>query len=81
MHQNRTFWSFCSILKNHFPHDLLQDSSVVRYHLIPGVLLFPDLLWDGMTKSTALGADYQVQFHLNSRNQVKRLSPAWMNSG
>lgn len=50
----------------------MQDSSVVKYHVIPGEL-FPDQLWDGMMKRTTLGVDYQVQFHLNSRNQVKQL--------
>lgn len=50
----------------------LQDSSVVKYHVIPNVLLYPDHLWDGMLKSTMLGVDYQVQFHLNSKNQVKK---------
>lgn len=49
----------------------LQDSSVVRYHVIPKVLLYPDRLWDGMLKGTLLGVEYQVQFHLNSENQVK----------
>eukprot|EP00066_Takifugu_rubripes_P022628 XP_011611894.1 PREDICTED: LOW QUALITY PROTEIN: stabilin-1-like [Takifugu rubripes] len=46
------------------------DSSVVKYHVIPNVHLYPDHLWDGMLKSTMLGADYQVQFHLNSKNQT-----------
>lgn len=44
---------------------------MVKYHVIPGELLFPDLLWDGMMKRTLLGVDYQVQFHLDGLNQVK----------
>lgn len=50
---------------------IFQDSSVVKYHVIPGALLYPDLLWDGMMKTTMLGVDYQLQFHLNSLNRVE----------
>ncbi|MEQ2204583.1 hypothetical protein XENOCAPTIV_015558, partial [Xenoophorus captivus] len=40
------------------------------YHVILNELLFPDHLHDGMLKSTLLGLDYQVQFHLTDKNQV-----------
>ncbi|XP_037346204.2 stabilin-1 [Pungitius pungitius] len=48
----------------------LLDSDVLKYHVIPKELLFPDHLSDGVLKSTLLGADYQVQFHLNHNNQT-----------
>ncbi|XP_070693552.1 stabilin-1 [Pempheris klunzingeri] len=48
----------------------LLDSDVFKYHVIPKELLFPDHLFDGMLKSTLLGSDYQVQFHLNNNNQT-----------
>ncbi|KAF3690257.1 Stabilin-1 Fasciclin, EGF-like, laminin-type [Channa argus] len=48
----------------------LLDSDVLRYHVIPNELLFPDHLTNGMLKSTLLGSDYQVQFHLNNNNQT-----------
>lgn len=48
----------------------VQDSDVFMYHVIINELLFPDHLVDGMLKNTLLGSDYQVQFHLNSNNQV-----------
>lgn len=41
-----------------------------KYHVIVNELLFPDHLTDGLLKSTMLGSDYQVQFHLDSNNQV-----------
>lgn len=47
-----------------------QDSDVFKYHVIVNELLFPDHLTDGLLKSTMLGSDYQVQFHLDSNNQV-----------
>ncbi|XP_024125650.1 stabilin-1 isoform X1 [Oryzias melastigma] len=43
---------------------------VFRYHIIPKELLHLDHLHDGLLGSTLLGADYQVQFHLNDRNQT-----------
>ncbi|XP_051804220.1 stabilin-1 isoform X1 [Acanthochromis polyacanthus] len=46
------------------------DPDVFRYHVVPYELLFPDHLVDGMLKSTLLGADYQVQFHLDRQNQT-----------
>ncbi|KAM4741209.1 stabilin-1 [Anableps anableps] len=46
------------------------DSDVFQYHVIPEELLFPDHLHDGMLKSTLLGQDYQVQFHLTDNNQT-----------
>uniref|UniRef100_A0A8C8DBY5 Stabilin 1 n=1 Tax=Oryzias sinensis TaxID=183150 RepID=A0A8C8DBY5_9TELE len=48
----------------------LQSSDVFRYHVIPKELLHLDHLHDGLQSTTLLGADYQVQFHLNNRNQV-----------
>uniref|UniRef100_H2MZH4 Stabilin 1 n=1 Tax=Oryzias latipes TaxID=8090 RepID=H2MZH4_ORYLA len=48
----------------------LQSSDVFRYHVIPKELLHLDHLHDGLQSSTLLGADYQVQFHLNNRNQT-----------
>lgn len=48
----------------------VQDPDVFKYHVIVNELLFPDHLTDGLLKSTMLGSDYQVQFHLNSNNQV-----------
>ncbi|CAF91429.1 unnamed protein product, partial [Tetraodon nigroviridis] len=55
---------------NGYIHIIDRDSSVVKYHVIPNELLFPDLLWDGMVKRTMLGVDHQVQFHVNSINQM-----------
>ncbi|MED6239636.1 hypothetical protein ATANTOWER_008931 [Ataeniobius toweri] len=46
------------------------DSDVFQYHVILNELLFPDHLHDGMLKSTLLGPDYQVQFHLTDKNQT-----------
>uniref|UniRef100_A0A3P9J021 Stabilin 1 n=1 Tax=Oryzias latipes TaxID=8090 RepID=A0A3P9J021_ORYLA len=46
------------------------SSDVFRYHVIPKELLHLDHLHDGLQSSTLLGADYQVQFHLNNRNQT-----------
>uniref|UniRef100_A0AAQ4QDY4 EGF-like domain-containing protein n=1 Tax=Gasterosteus aculeatus aculeatus TaxID=481459 RepID=A0AAQ4QDY4_GASAC len=48
----------------------VRDADVFKYHVILNELLFPDHLSDGALKSTLLGADYQVQFHLNHNNQV-----------
>ncbi|XP_034387920.1 stabilin-1 isoform X4 [Cyclopterus lumpus] len=48
----------------------LLDPDVFRYHVILNELLFPDHLSDGTLKSTLLGSDYQVQFHLNDYNQT-----------
>uniref|UniRef100_G3NIT0 Stabilin 1 n=1 Tax=Gasterosteus aculeatus TaxID=69293 RepID=G3NIT0_GASAC len=48
----------------------LLDADVFKYHVILNELLFPDHLSDGALKSTLLGADYQVQFHLNHNNQT-----------
>ncbi|XP_040014670.1 stabilin-1 [Xiphias gladius] len=48
----------------------LLDSDIFKYHVILGELLFPDHLSDGTLKSTLLGTDYQVQFHLNDNNQT-----------
>ncbi|XP_036007655.1 stabilin-1 [Fundulus heteroclitus] len=46
------------------------DLDVFQYHVIPKELLFPDRLHDGLLKSTLLGPDYQVQFHLTDINQT-----------
>ncbi|XP_061796458.2 stabilin-1 isoform X2 [Nerophis lumbriciformis] len=46
------------------------DSDVFKYHLILNELLFPDQLFNGILKSTLLGSDYQVQFHLDNNNQT-----------
>ncbi|XP_074543757.1 stabilin-1 isoform X2 [Halichoeres trimaculatus] len=46
------------------------DLDVLKYHLIPNELIFPDHIADGMLKSTLLGTEYQVQFHVNSKNQT-----------
>lgn len=54
----------------------VQDSDVLKYHVIPKELIFPDHLSDGTLKSTLLGTDYQVQFHLNDNNQVTITGPA-----
>ncbi|XP_049894320.1 stabilin-1 [Epinephelus moara] len=48
----------------------LLNSDVFKYHVILNELLFPDHLSDGLLKSTLLGSDYQVQFHLNDKNQT-----------
>ncbi|XP_034020839.1 stabilin-1 [Thalassophryne amazonica] len=48
----------------------LLDSDSFRYHVIVHELLYPDQLSDGLLKSTLLGSDYQVQFHLDSKNQT-----------
>ncbi|KAM8913550.1 stabilin-1 [Spinachia spinachia] len=48
----------------------LLESDVFKYHVILKELLFPALLSDGELKSTLLGADYQVQFHLTLNNQT-----------
>ncbi|XP_027134621.1 stabilin-1 isoform X2 [Larimichthys crocea] len=46
------------------------DSDVLKYHVILRELLFPDHLSDGKLKSTMLGEDYQVQFHIDNKNQT-----------
>ncbi|XP_049588894.1 stabilin-1 isoform X3 [Syngnathus scovelli] len=46
------------------------DADVFKYHVIRKQLLFPERLYDGLLVSTLLGADYQVQFHLDSNNQT-----------
>uniref|UniRef100_A0A8C5D8R9 Stabilin 1 n=1 Tax=Gouania willdenowi TaxID=441366 RepID=A0A8C5D8R9_GOUWI len=46
------------------------DADVLKYHLILRELLYPDHISDGTLKSTLLGDDYQVQFHLNEKNQT-----------
>ncbi|KAM9757987.1 LOW QUALITY PROTEIN: stabilin-1 [Menidia menidia] len=46
------------------------DSEVFQYHVIPGVLLFPDRLYDGIVTSSLLGADHQLQFHIDQQNQT-----------
>uniref|UniRef100_A0A3Q3WJQ0 Uncharacterized protein n=1 Tax=Mola mola TaxID=94237 RepID=A0A3Q3WJQ0_MOLML len=48
----------------------LLDSDVLKYHVILNELLFPDHIPDGTVKSTLLGVDYQVQFHINNINQT-----------
>ncbi|XP_035517937.1 stabilin-1 [Morone saxatilis] len=48
----------------------LLDSDVFKYHVILNELLFPDHLADGTLKSTLLGSEYQVMFHLNNNNQT-----------
>lgn len=47
-----------------------QDPDVFRYHVLLNELLFPDDLSDGTLKSTVLGSDYQVHFHIDKNNQV-----------
>ncbi|XP_075993005.1 stabilin-1, partial [Genypterus blacodes] len=46
------------------------EFDVLKYHVILGELLFPDDLRDGTLKSTLLGHDYQVQFHLDNNNKT-----------
>ncbi|XP_044021457.1 stabilin-1 isoform X1 [Siniperca chuatsi] len=46
------------------------DSDVFKYHVILMELLFPNHLHDGTMRSTLLGSEYQVQFHLNNNNQT-----------
>uniref|UniRef100_A0A1A8VAK7 Stabilin 1-like n=1 Tax=Nothobranchius furzeri TaxID=105023 RepID=A0A1A8VAK7_NOTFU len=46
------------------------DSDSFLYHVIPNELLLPEHLHDGLLKSTLLGSDYQVQFHLNINQMV-----------
>ncbi|KAK5871975.1 hypothetical protein PBY51_012712 [Eleginops maclovinus] len=48
----------------------LMESDVFKYHVILNELLFPDHLHDGLLKSTLMGSDYQVQFHLDKNNQT-----------
>lgn len=48
----------------------VQDPGVFKYHVILNELLFPDHLFDGLLKGSLLGSDHQVQFHLDSNNQV-----------
>uniref|UniRef100_A0A3B4V977 Stabilin 1 n=1 Tax=Seriola dumerili TaxID=41447 RepID=A0A3B4V977_SERDU len=48
----------------------LLDSDVFKYHVILNELLFPDHLSDGMLRSTLLGSDHQVHFHINDNNQT-----------
>ncbi|XP_062272526.1 stabilin-1 [Scomber scombrus] len=48
----------------------LLDYDVFRYHVIPNELLFPDHLIDGAMKSTLLGSENEVQFHLNNNNKT-----------
>lgn len=46
------------------------DSDTFKYHVIPGSPLYPDHLYDGLVKSTLLGKEYQLQFHINDKNQT-----------
>uniref|UniRef100_A0AAV2MM56 Stabilin 1 n=1 Tax=Knipowitschia caucasica TaxID=637954 RepID=A0AAV2MM56_KNICA len=46
------------------------DSDTLKYHVIPGSLLFLDQIYDGLIASTFLGNPYQVQFHINDKNQT-----------
>ncbi|CAJ1052034.1 stabilin-1 [Xyrichtys novacula] len=46
------------------------DPDVFKYHVVVGELLFPDHLSDGTLKSTLLGMEYQVHFHINDKNQT-----------
>ncbi|KAM7421982.1 hypothetical protein PAMA_010184 [Pampus argenteus] len=48
----------------------LLTSDVVKYHVILKELLFPDHLSYNMFKSTLLGSEYEVQFHMNNNNQT-----------
>ncbi|XP_044205816.1 stabilin-1 [Thunnus albacares] len=44
----------------------LLSSDVLKYHVIPNELLFPDHLFDGTLKATLLSKDHEVQFHLHN---------------
>nr|XP_054588408.1 stabilin-1 isoform X5 [Nothobranchius furzeri] len=55
---------------NGYIHVINQDSDSFLYHVIPNELLLPEHLHDGLLKSTLLGSDYQVQFHLNINQMV-----------
>lgn len=46
------------------------DNDTLKYHIIPEPPLFPELLYDGLVKSTFLGKEYQLQFHINDNNQT-----------
>ncbi|KAM7006971.1 LOW QUALITY PROTEIN: stabilin-1 [Tautogolabrus adspersus] len=46
------------------------DSDVFKFHVILNVLIFPDHVADGTLKSTLLGNDYQVHFHINDKNKT-----------
>ncbi|XP_010795852.1 stabilin-1-like [Notothenia coriiceps] len=48
----------------------LMESDVFKYHVVIHFLLFPHHLSDGILKSTMLGNEYQVQFHLDKNNQT-----------
>lgn len=48
----------------------LMESDVFQYHVVFHDLLFPHHLSDGILKSTMLGDEYQVQFHLDKNNQT-----------
>ncbi|KAL1007828.1 hypothetical protein UPYG_G00092170 [Umbra pygmaea] len=47
---------------------LSQD--VLKYHVILNEQLFPDHLSNGMVKSTLLGKDYHIMFHLDQNNET-----------
>ncbi|XP_077459834.1 stabilin-1 isoform X3 [Stigmatopora argus] len=46
------------------------DADHFKYHVIFNELLFRDRLYDGMLKGTLLGADYQIQFHVDAQNRT-----------
>ncbi|KAM8868381.1 stabilin-1-like isoform 1-T2 [Synchiropus picturatus] len=48
----------------------LLGADVLKYHVISNELLFPDKISHGTLKSTLLGKDFQVQFHIDSNNQT-----------
>lgn len=46
------------------------DSDTFKYHVIAGTLLFPDQIHDGLISNSLLGKDFQLQFHVNDKNQT-----------
>uniref|UniRef100_A0A671XZ96 Stabilin 1 n=1 Tax=Sparus aurata TaxID=8175 RepID=A0A671XZ96_SPAAU len=57
-------------IRQHLSRTNTSDSDVFKYHVVLNELLFPDHLFDGTLKSTMLGIDYQVMFHLNNDNKT-----------
>lgn len=55
----------------------MQDSDTFKYHVIAGTLLFPDQIHDGLISNSLLGKDFQLQFHVNDKNQVRPGARLW----
>lgn len=46
------------------------DIDEFKYHIIFGDLLIPDRLYDGLSKPTFLGSEYEIHFNIDDNNQT-----------